>query len=470
MNALRLFLAGLTTALVSAATLALTPSAAFAAPDARIDAQIRPCFGVLTDPATAQRCKPAKRRGPGGPGRPPPIKTTIDCAMAPPGVISDTIAKAWDGVTITLKSSTGQPCREAVVINRPARLVGDYSRAPTFAQPLLVAPGNMPCIRAAPGIWFDIENIAIVQPEGGSAPCIVGQSATLAVVNSLIGYSGAGGAISLAGVNSFVLDRSAVVSRSQEPAVAVRGQLKILNSTIASAVTGLKAGTSGDSRISRLDLVRLDDWTGSRRSAGSAGLVLTEVGASDLVEIEGLDVLGFSRGVYVAGAGEVSFRHPSVRGADWAMLVEGPEVRIVQAQLSAAEVGLYAASGTTYIAKSHIEGVMRSGIFAERGAQVRAVDTDVGAKSPCLALKTGYFTGALTCRPWFEAPQLGGSRNDPVLPTFDSVQAIIDSERSGPRADLRGGPAIVAAPIPGAPNSANGAPKAPVASQGGPSK
>lgn len=443
--------------LVFAAGLA-APAPALAAADARVDALIRPCFGVLTDPTLSTRCKPAKRKGGGGgppPLRPPP--TFIDCAYARPGQISDAIARNFDGVTITLTSSNGRACEESVVINRPARIVGDLRGPVRFDRPLLKAPPGAPCIRIAPSVWVSLENLTIAQYEGGSAPCILGQSDELTLGNVNLAYSGSGGGVVLPGDSRLTLADSRIVARSQEAAVAVRGRLRISNSTIGAAVVGLKAAPTEDAQIDGLELVRLDDWTGSRRSAASAGLVLADIAANDLIEIRGLEVTGFSRGAYVAGAGEVAFTAPVVRSADWALLVEGPSTRIARAQLSAAEVGVYAAAGTTYVAGANIQGVMRSGIFAERGAQVRGVDNVVYAsKDGCAALKTGFFDGALTCRNWYEAPELGGVKGQPSLPTFDSFRAVLDDEQNVRATQLQGGPDPqggpgIAAPLPGAP-------------------
>ncbi|MCI3133702.1 hypothetical protein [Phenylobacterium aquaticum] len=471
-------------ALILAADI-VAPAPALAAPDARVDAVIRPCFGLLTNPDI--RCKgTTHRRKPGygyGNTRSYYPSTYIDCAYAWPGQISDTIERSWNGATITLTSSNGRACEEAVVVNRPVRIVGD-ARAPlSFARPLLIAPPGQPCLRLAPAIWVTLQDLTIGQAEGAEAPCILGQTDELNLYNTSLAYSGAGGAIALAGDSKLTLADSRIVSRSQAPAVTTRGRLKINHVTIGAAVIGLKATPTDDVKIDDLELVRLDDWTGSQRSAASAGLVLTEVGASQLIEVSGLDINGFSRGAYVSGAGEVNLRSPSITGADWALLVEGPTTRVSKALLSADEVGVYAAAGTTYVSQARIQGVMRSGIFAERGAQVRSVDNTVfAAKDGCAALKSGFFEGALTCRPWFEAPELGGGHTRTTLPTFDSFQAVLDSEQealatpsfkggppSAPAAYAPAGRPSVAAPLPGAGPYSNGgaAPNSRGASQGG---
>lgn len=484
MTAMRNLLNGLMALALLVAVDVSAPIQAFAAPDARIDALIRPCFGVLTTPDISNRCKTTHhRRRASGYGYQRYPSTYVDCAYAWPGQISDTIARTWDGATITLTSSNGRACEEAVVVNRSVRIIGD-SRAPlSFARPLLIAPPGQPCLRLAPAISVTLQSLTIGQADGGEAPCILGQTDELNLYNTSLAYSGAGGAISLAGESKLALIDTRILSRSQAAAVTTRGRLKISNVTIGAAVVGLKATPTADVKIDDLELVRLDDWTGSQRSAASAGLVLADIGASQLIEISGLDINGFSRGAYVSGAGEVNLRSPSITGADWALLVEGPTTRVSKALLSAGEVGVYAAAGVSYVSQARIQGVMRSGIFAERGAQVRSVDNTVfAAKDGCAALKSGFFDGALTCRPWFEAPELGGGESRTSLPTFDGFQAMLDSEQearatpsfkggapSGPTSYAPVGRPSVAAPLPGAPPYSTGGspPNARGASQGG---
>ncbi len=461
----RTLMAGLVAAafgLLAIGLFGASPAQAF--PDAQIDAQIRPCFGGLTDPTIGTRCraKPRSHRSTEPkPLKPPP--TYIDCAYARPGEISQAIAGNYDGVTITLTSTTGQACRESVAINRPARIEADPNVMLRFGQPLLVAPSGQPCLRLAPRIWVAIRGLSIGQAEGERAPCIQGQDVDLTVIESDIAYSGDGSAITLVGDSRLNLVGSQIVSRSLEPAVVLQGRLKLDTVTIGAAVAGLKVTTTEDSSMRNLTLVRLDDWTGSRRSASSAGLVVADVGANQLIDIQGLAVTGFSRGVYVSGAGEINLRSPRINGADWALIVEGPSTRVSQASLQAGEVGLYAASGTTFISRSEIKGVMRSGIYAERGAQVRSVDNVVyAAKSGCAALKTGFFEGALTCRPWFEAAALGGSAEDPTLPTYDSLRSSLDQD-----ADEAASAANEPPPLAGGPAAKSTPPAGP---KGGPSK
>ena len=403
-------------------------SVAQAMPDARIDQEIRPCFGLLLRPEVSRRCQ-AHHGHKGGAGLVRAPSTYIDCAYAYPGQISDTIARTWNGVTIYLTSSNGRGCRESVVINRDARILGDPDRPVLFIEPLLLAPQGQPCIRMAPGLKVDIRGVSMAQDDGDRSACILGQDDDLFVSRSDVSYSGASNVIALAGDSRLTIVDSRIVSRSQEAAIVTRGKLKFDRVNIGAAVIGVKAGLQEDSRIDNLTLVRLDDWTGSRRSASSAGLALMDIGPTQLVEISGLDVTGFSRGAYVAGGGEVSFIAPKFSQTDWALLVEGPTVRVSKASINAQEVGIYAASGTTFINGADITGVMRSGIFAERGAQVRSVDNVVHApKEGCAALKSGYFDGALTCRPWFDAPELGGGKDRAILPTYDSLRKALDDE------------------------------------------
>jgi len=113
-------------------------------------------------------------------------------------------------------------------------------------------------------------------------------------------------------------------------------------------------------------------------------------------------------------------------------------------------VGIYAASGVVFASNNKIMGVMRSGIYADAGGQVRAVDNRVYARPEgCRALVTGFFNGELTCRPWFEAPELYRTPRDRARLDFDSywpAPAIAAGVTAQGPAELSG-PPPVGAPV-----------------------
>jgi len=143
-----------------------------------------------------------------------------------------------------------------------------------------------------------------------------------------------------------------------------------------------------------------------------------------------------------------------VRASDWAVVVENADVRVLDGKLEATDVGVYAGSGTVYASDNAIAGVMRAGLFADNGAQVRARDNRVYAKpGGCEALITGYFDGKLTCQPWFEGPELFRTPRDRARQDFDGYwpQAIVTADVATPT--LAAGPVGPGSPQPYVPSN-----------------
>jgi hypothetical protein len=413
-----------------AASLALSaaPEVAVAgSPDARIDQQIRPCFGLLLEPNLSTGCrvkhyrKPKPRYGTGsGYGRGGRYRTWVDCDQAYPGEVSDVLDKLYDGDTLTLRSRHGGACIDSLNITRSVTIVVD-GYTPSRGGPILAAPVDQPCIRIAPGVGYVvIEGLGIDALRAGSASCITGRATELALKNVVIRYDGDGSALDLSDSRLEVANAT-FIGRTRQAVVKATGTIMADNVEVAATAIGAAFEAGDDSRLRDIRVIRLGDWTGSSRSRSSAGFVLAGMNRSQLVQIDGLYVDGFSRGVYVGGGDETTLLRPVVRDSDWAVVVENADVRVMEGKLEATDVGVYAGSGTVYASDNAIAGVMRAGLFADSGAQVRARDNRVYAKpGGCAALITGYFDGKLTCQSWFEGPELFRTPRDRSRQDFDS--------------------------------------------------
>jgi len=430
--------------------LGVLPSAAVAGvPDAKVDQQIRPCFGLLLEPNLSSGCRVRHARKPRfqprygtgyGYGRGGRYRTWVDCDRSYPGEVSDVLERLRDGDTLTLRSRGGGACVDSLNITRSVTIVVD-GYVPARGRPILVAPVDQPCIRIAPGVaYVVIEGVGIEALRAGPASCITGRATELALKNVAVRYDGDGSALDL--VDSR-LEASGVtfIGRTRQAVVKATGTVMADNVEVAATAIGAAFEAGDDSRIRDMRIVRLGDWTGSSRSRNSAGFVLAGMNRSQLVQIDGLYVDGFSRGVYVGGGDETTLLRPVVRDSDWAVVVENADVRVLDGKLEAADVGVYAGSGTVYAADNAVAGVMRAGLFADNGAQVRARDNRVYARpGGCEALITGYFDGKLTCRPWFEGPELFRTPRDRARPDFDGYwpAAIVTAGVAAPA--LAGGP------------------------------
>lgn len=435
-------------AIVAMLTLGLVaaPETALASPDAKIDQQIRPCFGLLLEPNLSQGCKvryakpkPCARgyyrvrgkcvagsnngggNGGGyGPGAGRYVSRDINCDDAYPGQVNDTLARLYDGDTVTLTSTTGGACVESLNITQSVTIVvRDYT--PTQGRPILIAPAGQPCIKIAPGVAYVVlEGLSIEASRAGQASCITGRATELALKSVIVRYDGEGSALDVTD-SRIELSNAVFIGRTRQPVVRATGQLTAADVEIAATAVGGSFETSGDSRLRDIRITRLGDWSGSSRTRNSAGFVLSGMNRQQLVKIDGLYVDGFSRGIYISGGDETTLLRPVVRDSDWAVTLEGADLRVLEGQLEAVDVGLYADSGTLYAADNKIVGVMRAGLYAEKGAQIRARDNRVFARpGGCEALVTGYFDDALTCQPWFEAPEIFRTPRDRARLDYDT--------------------------------------------------
>uniref|UniRef100_UPI0025D88CF6 hypothetical protein n=1 Tax=uncultured Caulobacter sp. TaxID=158749 RepID=UPI0025D88CF6 len=405
------------------------PDVAVASPDARIDQQIRPCFGLLIQPNLSHGCKVRYARprhcargyyrsrghcvpggyGPGYGGYGP---SEINCDYAYPGQVSEAVARLYDGETLTLTSTNGGACVDSLNITQSIIIVvRNYS--PGLNNPILVAPAGQPCIRIQPGVpYVVLEGLGLEASRAGSASCITGRATEIALKNVTVRYDGDASAFDV-GDSRIELSDVVFIGRTRSAVVKATGTIMAQNVAIAATALGGAFETSGDSRLRDIRIVRLGDWTGSSRTRNSAGFVLSGMNRQQLVTIDGLYVDGFSRGVYIGGGDETTLLRPVVRDSDWALTVENANLRVNGGELEATDVGLYVASGVAFAANNKIVGVMRSGIYADAGGQVRAVDNRIYARPEgCKALVSGFFDGELTCRPWFEAPELYRTQRD----------------------------------------------------------
>ena len=438
------------TLVVGGLALGVAPEVAVAgSPDAKIDQQIRPCFGLLLEPNLSTGCRVKHHRKPRfkprygtgyGYGQGGRYRTWVDCDRAYPGEVSEVLERLYDGDTLTLRSRGGGACVDSLNITRSVNIVVE-GYVPSRGRPILVAPVDQPCIRIAPGVaYVVIEGVGIDALRAGSASCITGRATELALKNVVIRYDGDGSALDLSDSRLEIADTT-FIGRTRQAVVKATGTVMANNVEVAATAMGAAFEAGDDSRIRDMRVIRLGDWTGSSRSRNSAGFVLAGMNRSQLVQIEGLYVDGFSRGVYVGGGDETTLLRPVVRDSDWAVVVENADVRVLDGKLEATDVGVYAGSGTVYASENAIAGVMRAGLFADNGAQVRARDNRVYAKpGGCEALITGYFDGKLTCQPWFEGPELFRTPRDRTRQDFDGYWPSAIETASVAAPALAGGP------------------------------
>lgn len=392
--------------LAIAAAVTVAAPAAQAFPDAKVETQLRPCFGLLTDPAVAKRCQGKKRHHDRDYG----AYNTVYCDRARPGDVSRKLAALKPGATLHLVART-RACEDSLDIGKSVTIVADYAAG--LRVPTLKALPGRPCVTVRPGVReVTLRGLTLEAEHAGAVACVVANGDELRLEDTFVRYDGDASGVIVQG-GRLVMDRGGVAARTREAAVAVDGVIEARGARVFATRYGMRAALRGDSRLESVAISRLDDWTGSERVRSSGGLVVKGSGGR-LMQVHGSTVDGFSRGVMLAGTDEVMFERSSILNADWAVTSDGGRLRLVGSELQAVEVGVFVGAGEAWVADNTFYGVRRAGMYAETGAQVRARDNAVYAHADgCQRLDMGAFDrSTLHCRPWYEAPEIWRDRRD----------------------------------------------------------
>lgn len=405
---------------LAAIVLAL-PAAVQAFPAAPVEADTRPCFEELPDPAISLFCgyRPWRRHGHGGWGR----DYVVACDRARPGTVSWVLAHMPPGAALVLRAGA-RPCRDILDIRKPVTIVGEPGWLNGARVPTLEPPEGRPCIVVEAGEGpVELKNLLIQSRHAGGASCIKQHSRELTLDGVWVRYDGGASAIDV-DAGRLILRRSVIAARSERPAVWVHGGgLEVESSSVLATTIGLRLLAAEDIRIRGLNAERLDDWTGTARVKASVGIGLDSANTGRLVEIQNSIVEGFSRGVFADAGQEVAIQSLIVRDSEYGVLSDGARLRVNGSEIEAVDAGIYAAAGEAWAADNRIIGVRRAGVFVEKGAHLQARDNVVFAqKDGCQALAVeGLSPDAQSCRPWFEAPEFYRTGRASGKASFDDV-------------------------------------------------
>jgi hypothetical protein len=296
-------------------------------------------------------------------------------------------------------------------------------------SPILVrAPTDQPCIKSS-GLASNTSCSSGPEHRGRRGPvrdsCITGKATELGPRATVIRYDGDGSAIDvvdsrieLRNAGFIVRTRTAVV-RADGPRCRPENVDRSPPPCIGFALrAGRRQHPEGHPHLASGRLDRLGPHQATRRAS-----ILSGMNRSQLVQIDDICMSTASRAASTsAAATRSSSTAPRSRTATGGSCSRARPSPCATAELESSDVGLYvAASGVAQVSTSKIVGVMRAGFFAERGAQIRSRDNRVYPREGgCAALNSGYFDGALTCRPWFEAPEVFRTPRDMARLDFES--------------------------------------------------
>ena len=404
-----------------AAIVLAIPAAVQAFPAAPVEADTRPCFEELPDPAISLFCgyRHWHNHGRGGWGR----DYVVACEFARPGAVSWVLAHMPPGAALVLRAGA-RPCRDTLDIRKPVIIVGEPGWLDGARVPTLEPREGQPCIVVEAGSGpVELKNLLIQSRHAGGASCLLQHSRELTLEGVWVRYDGEASAVDV-DAGRLILRRSVIAARSERPAVWVHGGgLEVESSSVLATTIGLRLLAAEDVRIRGLNAERLDDWTGTERVKASVGIGLDSANTGRLVDIQNSIVEGFSRGVFADAGQEVAIQNLIVRGSEYGVLSGGARLRVNNSEIEAVDAGIYVAAGDAWAAGNRIIGVRRAGVFVEKGAHLQARDNLVFAdKDGCQALAVeGLSPDAQSCRPWFEAPEFYRTGRASGKAAFDDV-------------------------------------------------
>lgn len=405
-------LAGLGAAVAGAVLSLSVAGQAQAMPDAKVDQQIRPNFGILLAPPLRHPYRPAawkpRRGGPGyddyGPrGQRRPLyldSITVDCGDARSGgaPLADAIYNLADNGVLYIRSRGGV-CRETLEIDHPVIIAGEG--APAFGGAgagvaKLSPPDGMPCIRIAPGVkGVEIRDLVIEAGQGGRSACIEAQDADVALIRSSLRYQGDASAIFVQG-GSLIVRNSIIDARTNDAAVVADGALvDFQQSRVTADVRGLDITPApGQSRLVQVGIIA----PGPGLPGSTAVTVRDQRSGAGSLLIANSVIKNWITGVYVDRGAQVELVHNRILKVRRGVLSDYGQVRVRQNAIAADDYGAYFAGGRPEVAHNRFIG---AGMDYERGVDPVTEPNYVYSPQGC-----GYrMPPGSYCRPMSEMPK-----------------------------------------------------------------
>lgn len=405
-------LAGLGAALAGAVLTLSVAGQAQAMPDAKVDQQIRPNFGMLLAPPLRPSYRPGAwkpRRGgtghdfqgPRGQRRPLYLDSiTVDCADADggPSPLADAIYNLADNGVLYIRSRGGV-CRETLEIDHPVIIASEG--VPAFGGAgagvaRLSPPPGAPCIRVAPGVkGVEIRDLVIEASQGGRSACIEAQDADVALIRSSLRYQGDASAIFVQG-GSLIVRNSVIEARTNDAAVVADGAFVDFQQVKVSAdVRGLDVTPApGQSRLVQVGVISPGPGL-----PGSTGITVRDQrsGAGSLL-IANSVIKNWVTGIYVDRGAQVELIHNRILKVRRGVISDYGQVRVRQNAIAAEDYGAYFAGGRPEVAHNRFIG---AGMDYDRSADPITEPNYIYSTQGCgYSLPPGSY-----CRPMVEMPR-----------------------------------------------------------------
>lgn len=349
---------------------ALGAAGAFAYPDARVDAELKPHFGDLLFPPIRhhERYRFGPRRGYqplhperyGAYGRGGARDITVDCgdAHAGPQPLSDALYFLAPGGTLHIRQ--GSSCHDSLYIDKPVVIVGEADSA--FAQdsarrPIIEALPGAPCIAASPGVSVEVRDVALVDEQAARNGCVEAEDSDIALTRVSVRYAGERSAVDMSGGRLIVRDSQIDARQADSAVLAEDTAVRIEHSEIRSQLVGLDLTPALTGPSAVIDTRLVGPSGGDALEPRTVG-VMVRGGqrASGQLDIKGTFIGHWRTGLWLDAGSRVDLESSRIYKSALGVLVDEAEGTVRDSAIGASQVGIYAGSGKLVVDHNRIHG------------------------------------------------------------------------------------------------------------------
>jgi len=408
----------LTAALGAAACLSLG-AVAHAYPDAKVEAQTRPDFGLLIRPPLHRhhyrpwgghrpgfyvdegygRFGPDGGPNPYGPGGGREV-AFVDCGKAHPGEVNWALRSLRPGGTLILRAGhvDGGACLDNVVVDKPVTIQGDggapyrsirlgyespggqhrtkreiIDETVSIPAALKSRPGG-PCIdiEVQAGLTGEVvlRDLVIEDTDAGDESCVYVRDSHVRLERSVIRYAGNGSALYVNGGSVTATDDVRVDANTFGSGIYVEnGFVDFDEVTVTRAATGIQIEPTGK-QPSRIRNSRLFLWPAQSPSFGtsSTGIVVPGSREQGQLAIENTVICGYGIGLFVEGANTVELNDSRICHVAKGAVAAGGQLTVKGSAIGANLLGIQIGAGKVAVSGTKFYGMRYREIYLEPGA------------------------------------------------------------------------------------------------------
>ena len=385
-----------------AGLMVFTPETSKAYPDAKVETQTRPDFGLLLDPPLKRRKphKPRRYRDRGGYGYgydryPPdwkpwdgPLRDVafVDCGRARgPNEINYALDSLAPGGTLIIRTR-GAPCLDSIRITKPVTIQADGGRPWRGRRlgetrgdwkalpPSLRARAGQVCIAIAPIATGEVilRNLVIESTEGGDQPCIYSEGANVRLESTVVRYAGEGAAIYVEGGSFEATEDSLVDANTYDRAVYAEDSVLLLRDfTIAGTpAIGLDITPSGNQDSVLEDVVFRTAPASPVFGTPTVGIAVSASRTLGRLRISRARICGFGIGLWTQGPNVVLMDDSYICRAGKGIQAMGGDLRVEDTTIASNVLGLQiGAAYPVVLNNNRFYGQSEYNIFMEPGAR-----------------------------------------------------------------------------------------------------